>query len=101
MPTLVPSRKNKKIKIKKISCVFAVLWYSNTMNYNEPKFYTAKVKNLTTSKTKFFDVFAPSIAKAALAAEELGSLFFCTASVECIACGLNRLGAPNKDEKIS
>ena len=64
------------------------------MNYNEQKFYTAKVKNLLTNKTKFFDVYAPTITKAVLAAEELGSLFFCTASVECIACGLNRLGTP-------
>lgn len=60
--------------------------------YNEQKCYTAKVKNHLTNKTKFFDVFAPSISKAILLAEELGSLFFCTASVECIACGLNRLG---------
>lgn len=72
------------------------------MNYNEPKFYTAKVKNLLTNKTQFFDVFAPSITKAILAAEEIGSLFFSTASVECIACGLNRLGGShNKDKKIS
>jgi hypothetical protein len=27
----VSSEKNKKIKIKKISCVFAVLWYSLSM----------------------------------------------------------------------
>jgi len=57
------------------------------MNYNEQSLYMAKVKNHLTNKTKFFDVYAPSISKAILLAEELGSLFFCTASVECIACG--------------
>lgn len=38
MPSLVPSGKNKKIKIKKISCVFAALWYSLTM---KKKYYTS------------------------------------------------------------
>lgn len=57
------------------------------MNYNENHLYVTKVKNHLTNKTKFFDVYAPSISKAIPLAEEIGSLFFCTASVEVIACG--------------
>lgn len=35
MPTRVSSEKNKKIKIKKISCVFAGAWYLEYMKRNE------------------------------------------------------------------
>jgi len=57
------------------------------MKYNEQSLYMAKVKNLLTKKTQFFDVFASSIIEAVRAAEELGSLAFDTRSVEVIACG--------------
>jgi hypothetical protein len=33
----VSSEKNKKIKIKKIPCVFAVLWYSLSMKEKAPQ----------------------------------------------------------------
>ena len=69
------------------------------MNYKEEKAYTAKVKNLLTKKTMFFDVFAPSIMSAIASAEELGVTAFGTNSVEVIACGINRLPLP--DKKIS
>lgn len=57
------------------------------MKYNEQSLYMAKVKNLLTKKTQFFDVFATSIIDAIRSAEDLGALAFDTRSVEVIACG--------------
>jgi hypothetical protein len=57
------------------------------MKYNEQSLYVAKVKNLVTKKTQFFDVFAASIIDAIRSAEDLGALAFDTRSVEVIACG--------------
>jgi hypothetical protein len=57
------------------------------MKYNDQSLYMAKVKNLLTKKTQFFDVFAASIIEAVRSAEEIGALAFDTRSVEVVACG--------------